>query len=192
MGNLVLFMHVSLDGYVAGPGGEMDWIHVDKEIFDYVGNRTNQSDTALYGRVTWQMMDAYWPTADKKPGASEHDRQHASWYRKANKLVLSRTMKNESREKTRFISENVAEEINKVKAASGNEILIFGSPTAFHSLFADNLVDEFWLFINPIIIGNGISLFKNVNERKKLELIKSSPFKSGVVCLHYKLKPNEK
>jgi dihydrofolate reductase len=93
MRSLVSFMHVSLDGFVCGPNGEMDWIKVDDEIFDYAGNRTSVSDTALYGRVTWEMMEGYWPTAADKPNASKHDIEHSTWYNKVDKVVLSKSMK---------------------------------------------------------------------------------------------------
>jgi dihydrofolate reductase len=94
MRKIVVFMHTSLDGFVAGPNGEMDWITVDEEIFDYASGRTNESDTALYGRVTYQMMEAYWPTAADQPGATKHDKEHSAWYNKVLKVVLSKTMKN--------------------------------------------------------------------------------------------------
>ena len=184
---LVLFMHVSLDGYVAGPNGEMDWIKVDDELFDYAGNRTDESDTAFYGRVTWEMMDAYWPDAAQQPNASKHDIQHGNWYNKVEKVVLSRTMKDEKRPKTKFIGENVAAEIRKLKETPGKEIIMFGSPGAAKSLMKDKLIDEFWLFINPILVGKEKLLFEEMADQTKLKLVKADTFKSGVVCLHYKV-----
>lgn len=85
-------MHLSLDGFVAGPKGEMDWIKTDEEIFDYVGKRISQGDTALYGRVTYQMMESYWPTAADQRTATKHDIEHSAWYSKVHKVVLSKTM----------------------------------------------------------------------------------------------------
>ena len=93
MRKIISFMHISLDGFVAGPNGEMDWIKVDQEIFDYVGKRISEGDTALYGRVTYQMMESYWPTAGDKPTATKHDIEHSKWYKKVHKVVLSKTMK---------------------------------------------------------------------------------------------------
>lgn len=185
MGKIVSFMHVSLDGFVAGPNGEMDWIHVDDEIFDYAGDRTSQSDTALYGRVTYQMMENYWPAAGDKPNASKHDKEHSSWYNRVQKIVLSKTMKDKGRPNTKFIGNNIPGEIKKRKAETKKEIIIFGSPSASHTLIAENLIDEYWLFINPVLLGKGIPLFKNFNDRIKLKLVFSHTFKSGVVCLHY-------
>lgn len=176
-------MHTSLDGFVAGPKGEMNWIHVDDELFDFAGNRTNASDLALYGRTTYQMMEAYWPTAADKPDASKHDIQHSAWYNKVQKIILSKTMQGATLKNTKIISENLTNEVNQLKNTTGSEIIIFGSPGAAHSLMAENLIDEFWIFVNPIVLGKGIPLFKG--KHIKLKLITSKAMDSGVVCMHY-------
>ena len=191
MGKLVLFMHVSLDGLVAGPNGEMDWITVNEEIFDYVGKRIEGTDTALYGRVTYQMMEGYWPTAAEQPGATKHDKEHSAWYKRVTKVVLSKTMQGQNLPNTRIISDNLQSEINDVKKKAGNDILIFGSPSAAHSLMAENLIDEYWLFVNQVLLGEGIPMFKNISSRTALEFATSHVFSSGVVCLHYKTKDNQ-
>src|SRR6187200_1579209 len=138
MRKIISFMHISLDGFVAGLNGEMDWIKVDEEIFDYVGKRISEGDTALYGRVTFQMMENYWPTAGTNPAASKHDIDHSKWYSKVHKVVLSKTMQGTELPNTTIISDNVAERINEIKKQDGNEILLFGSPTATHSLLPQN------------------------------------------------------
>jgi dihydrofolate reductase len=186
MRNLVYFMHSSLDGFVAGLNGEMDWITVDDEIFDFVTTMTDQADTALYGRVTYQMMEAYWPTAGEMPNASRHDKEHSIWYKNVSKVVLSKTIDEAGLKNTNVISDNLSENINKLKQKPGKNILIFGSPGASHSLMNLGLVDEFWIFINPILIGEGIPLFKNVPEVIKLRLLDTRTFASGVVALHYR------
>lgn len=186
MRKLVSFFHISLDGYVAGTNGEMDWIKVDDEIFEHVGHRVNDSDTALYGRVTWQMMESYWPTAADKPNASKHDIEHAAWYKKAAKIVLSKTMQGEQVPNTIFIGENVAQRIKAIKQQGGKEILIFGSPSATHTLLRYGLIDEFWLFVNPVLLGKGIPLFKNVPETMPLMLVSTKSFGNGVIAMHYK------
>jgi dihydrofolate reductase len=186
MRHLVSFMHVSLDGFVAGLNGEMDWIKVDDEIFDYAGLRTSQSDTALYGRITWQMMEGYWPTAADKPNASKHDIEHSTWYNKVDKIVLSKSMKGQQLPNTIIISDDIEHRVKALKQQGGKEIIMFGSPGATHTLIQYGLVDEFWLFVNPILLGQGIPLFKNVQEITKLKLVESKTFGCGVVCLHYK------
>lgn len=196
MRKIISFMHLSLDGFVAGPNGEMNWIKVDEEIFDYVGKRIGESDTALYGRVTYQMMENYWPSAGNNPKASRHDIEHSKWYRKVRKIVLSKTLKDEELINTTIISENLQVSINEIKQSRGlstsenvesSEILLFGSPTATHSLMKLNLIDGFWLFVNPIILGRGIPLFEAISEKKKLTLLNTHQFTSGVVELNYTL-----
>lgn len=185
MRKVVLFMHVSLDGFVAGPNGEMDWINVDDAMFDFAGKQTDQSDTALYGRVTYEMMQSYWPTAGDQPIASKHDKQHSAWYNSVAKVILSRTMQVNKLTNTTVISENLYNEIINLKNLPGKDIIIFGSPTAVHSLVKENLIDDFWLFVNPILLGQGIPLFKGIKDIVKLKLVFTNAFPSGVVCMHY-------
>ncbi|HXR85281.1 MAG TPA: dihydrofolate reductase family protein [Hanamia sp.] len=185
MRKIISFMHMSLDGFVAGPNGEMDWIKVDEEIFDHVGKRIGETDTALYGRVTYQMMQNYWPTAGNEPDAGRHDIEHSKWYNKAHKLVLSKTMKGADLPNTTIISDNLSDRMNEIKQQEGKEILLFGSPTATHSLIQQNLIDGYWLFINPIILGQGIPLFAGIKEKIKLKLLSTRQFTSGVTGLNY-------
>ena len=181
-------MHISLDGFVAGPNGEMDWIKVDEEIFDYVGQRISKGDTALYGRVTYQMMENYWPTAGDDPAASKHDIEHSKWYNKARKVVLSKTMKDTGLTNTKIINGNLSNEINEIKQprnGGSNDILLFGSPTATHSLVQLDLIDGYWLFVNPIILGRGIPLFVDIKDKIKLKLLTTRQFTCGVTELNY-------
>ena len=182
---LIFFMHTSLDGFVAGPNGEMDWIHVDEAMFDFVATMTDQADTALYGRVTYEMMQSYWPKAGEQPNASKHDKEHSSWYNKVSKVVLSRTIGEAGLHNTKVISDQLSDNINKIKQQDGKNILIFGSPRASQSLLNQGLIDEFWLFVNPIILGQGMPLFKDITGTTKLKLVESKTFASGVIALHY-------
>ena len=184
-------MHISLDGFVAGPNGEMNWIKVDEEIFDHVGERVSKTDAALYGRVTYEMMEAYWPNAGREPGASKHDIEHSTWYNKAHKIVLSRSLEAASvpsgqtgLTNTTIISDNLSAEMTKIKQGTGSEILVFGSPTATHALIQENLIDGYWLFVNPIILGQGIPLFANIKDKINLNLLTTRQFTSGVTELH--------
>ena len=178
-------MHISLDGFVAGPNGEMDWIKVDEEIFDHVGKRISEGDTALYGRATYQMMESYWPTAADQPGASKHDIEHSKWYKDVHKVVLSKTLNDANLTNTTILSDNLSDNINEIKQRPGNDILLFGSPTATHSLIQQNLIDGYWLFVNPIILGKGIPLFVDVEDKIKLNLLTSHQFGCGVTELNY-------
>src|SRR5687767_5201334 len=130
MRKIISFMHMSLDGFVAGVHGELDWVKVDEEIFQYVGKRISEGDTALYGRVTYQMMESYWPNAGDKPTATRHDIEHSKWYKKAHKIVLSQTMKEAGPPAgqagftdTEVISDNLPDRIDEIKQQAGEDIL---------------------------------------------------------------------
>jgi dihydrofolate reductase len=187
MRRLILLMHASLDGFVAGPNGEMDWIHVDDAMFEYASQRTREADTALYGRVTFEMMNSYWPTAAARPDASKHDIEHSEWYNRVLKVVVSKTLTGTNLANTRIVSDNVTGEILNLKRAPGKEILMLGSPSVAHTLMSQRLIDDYWLFVNPILLGKGIALFKDIAQPVKLQLVTSARLDSGVLCMHYRL-----
>ena len=194
MRKLVSFIHVSLDGFVASTdegNASLGWISLSDDLFEYVDQQIQQTNTALYGRVTYQMMESYWPTAIEQPNASAHDHTHSRWYKTARKVVLSNTLQNQKHPDIQIISSHLSDDINKLKRSAGSEILVFGSPGATHALMAENLIDEYWLFINPILLGQGIPLFKNIKDRTALTLVKSKLFDTGVVFLHYEIKRNQ-
>ncbi len=180
MKTLISFQHISLDGFVAGPKGEMNWITANEEIFTHVGQRIHRCDSALYGRNTFGMMEAYWPTAAEQPGASPFTVKHAAWYKQAHKVVLSTSLAGADLPNTTIISNNIAERLLEIKQQGPEgEILLFGSPSAAHSLMQLDLIDGYWLFVNPIILGQGLPLF--INTPTKLQLSGSRVFNSGVI-----------
>ena len=185
MRKLVSFMHISLDGFTTNSKGQMDWILADEEMFEIAGQQTLKSDTALYGRGTYKIMEDYWPTAADQPNASKHDIEHSVWYKSVQKIVVSKTLKGSEIKNAKLISENVPDEIRKLKNEQGKEIVLFGSPTLTRFLMNENLIDEYWLFINPILLGQGNSLFKDISYEIRLKLLTSKTFASGVICLHY-------
>lgn len=185
MRKIISFMHVSLDGFVAAPAGSLDWVKVDEELFEHVGRRIVKTDTAMYGRTTYEMMEAYWPDAGKKPDASRHDIEHSRWYGEVKKIVLSTTLAALGSDNTVIIGDNVGRHINKIKQQAGGEILLFGSPAATHSLMRLGLIDGFWLFVNPVILGQGTPLFTETPDRIKLVLLNTRQFSSGVTELDY-------
>jgi len=137
-------------------------------------------------------MENYWPTAGDKPTASKHDIEHSKWYKNVHKVVLSKTMKETGLPagqagltNTEIISNNLSERLNQLKQSEGEDILLFGSPTATHSLIQQNLIDGYWLFVNPIILGQGIPLFVDINDKIKLKLLTTRQFTSGVTELNY-------
>lgn len=184
MKKLIISNHVTLDGFVAGPNGEMDMFKLPDGLFDFVGKLTESADSAMYGRKTFEMMDNYWPTAGDKPNAGKHEIEHSAWYNKVDKYVLSNSMKGKDRDKVYFLQGDLAKQVNSIKQQGGGNILLFGSPAAVHSLMADDLVDEFYLFINPVLLGQGIPMFKDIKSQKDLKLKSVIDF-DPVVCLRY-------
>ncbi len=191
MRKIVSSMHISLDGFAGGPHGEIDWIKVDEELFNFLTPITEQADTALYGRVTYRMMEEYWPTAAERPAATKHDREHSRWYNSVMKIVLSKTLHPSDVRNTIIVSEDIPKIINTIKQGTGKNILMFGSPSAAQTLMQHNLIDEYWLFVNPIILGNGIPMFANFKNSIHLKLREAKVFSSGVICLHYEKEPEK-
>lgn len=185
MRKLVLFMHISLDGFVAGPEGEMEWISVGSDMFEYAGRLTGNADTALYGRKTYEMMEAYWPAAAEQPGATRHDITHSRWYNSVTKAVVSSTLQPGRHSNTKIITDDIPAEICKLKQLEGKDILMFGSPSVAHNLMQHQLIDDYWLFVNPVLLGAGIPMFKGIRNRIKLSLKECKMFDSGVTGLHY-------
>lgn len=187
MRKLILLMHVSLDGYVATENGGMDWISFDDELFSDVGELTRDADAALYGRVTYDMMEGYWPNAGKQPNASAHTKEHSGWYNRVTKYVVSRSQPNTG-DKAEVIGKNLIEEMRKIKSQPGKNIVMIGSPSVARDLISAGLIDEFWLSLNPVILGKGISMYPEMNDLVKMQLTKSKTYQCGVIVLSYSLK----
>jgi len=187
MRKVIQLFHVSLDGFVQGPKGEGDIEHfiVDNEVNDFVAPRIQKCDAALYGRKTWELMESYWPTAGDNPKASAQTKAHAKWYKSIDQFVLSHSMKSDPSKKVTVIGQDLVKEINDIKKANDEEILVFGSPSAGYALQQSGLVDGYWLFVNPILLGKGTPLFHDREAPKKLRLVQSHTFTSGVVSLSY-------
>ncbi len=188
MRQIILVMHTSLDGYAAGPNGEMDWIKFDEALFDFVGTITERSDTALYGRITYDMMAAYWPNAGEQPNATRHAKHHSAWYNKVNKVVVSETLQSSPELKLNVIAADLKGNIEKLKSEPGQDILLLGSPSIVRELMEFNLIDDYWMFVNPIVLGNGIPAYAKDISRLPLELADVKRFDCGVAGLNFKKK----
>ena len=188
MRNVISLMHMSLDGFVAGPNGEfdLDWIKLDDEVFSYVDTFIREVDTALYGPKTFKMMESHWPSVLKDPNASGHQLTHAKWYEKANKIVFSRQLDKLDNPNAKLVRGNLAGEVDDLKKSIGKNIMIFGSPGLVQSCCKLGLVDEFVINVNPVVLGAGISMFGGIDQRINLRLVQSTEFKLGVVGLHYR------
>jgi len=186
MGNVIAFMHVSLDGFTCGPNGELEWAIVDDEVNPYVDSLFKNVDAALYGRNTYLGMYSYWPTMLADPNATPRERAHARWVENVSKIVFSKTLDHADWNNTRVVNDHIAEEIAALKQTSGGDLMIFGSPRLTHTFEQLGLIDEYRLFLNPIILGGGTPLFQGVPDTQKLKLLETKTFQNGVVALHYK------
>lgn len=185
MRKVVLLEHMSLDGFVGGPNGEMDWIRLCDEQWETVTAVSAEADTAIYGRATYGMMAGYWPTAAQQPGATQHDKDHGNWVNAATKLVFSSTLKDSdvaSWPGTKVIGGDVLEAMETIKQQPGKNLLLLGSPGLARSFNRLGLIDEYWLYLNPVILGKGLPLFEG---RTDLTLISNRTLPNSVIELHY-------
>jgi dihydrofolate reductase len=175
-------MLVSLDGFFEGPNHEIDWHNVDEEFNEFAIRQLDDVDMLLFGRVTYQMMAAYWPT----PVAIESDPIVAGKMNNTAKIVVSRTLERAEWSHTRLVREHAADEIAKLKQQPGKDLAIFGSSDLTVSLMQAGLVDEFRIMVNPVVLGGGKRLFEGLHDRAKLKLLRTRTFKSGNVLLYYR------
>lgn len=181
MRKLIMFNLITLDGFFEGPNREIDWHNVDEEFNDYSIQQLNQVDTILFGRVTYQMMASYWPT----PEAMRDDPIVAELMNNSPKIVFSNIMQSADWQNTALIRGDAAEAILKLKQLPGKDLVIFGSGKLTSSLASIGLIDEYRLIVNPIILGGGNPLFRELKGRLHLKLINSKVFKNGNVLLCY-------
>ena len=189
MRKLYLFNMVTLDGYFEGPKKwEIDWHNVDDEFNEFAINQLNETDAIIFGRVTYEGMASYWPT----PRAIENDPVIAAKMNSIPKLAFSRTLKKAEWSNTSLVSNDIGGEISRLKGQPGKDLGIFGSANLASSLNRLGLIDEYRLIVNPVILGSGNPLFRNLNKKQDLRLVRNTNFKSGNVLLVYRLNGQEK
>jgi len=185
MRKVIFLMHVTLDGYVAGPNGEMDWIVYNDDMAKYSHDLHSTTDTAIYGRVTYQMMAGYWPTVLTNPDSDPTDLPHAHWLESATKIVVSKTLQTVEWKNTVLIQDNIAEAMTKIKQQPGKNLWLLGSPTLAQTFMQLGLIDEYRPNIDPVVLGSGKPLFGGLSNKLNLNLIDSRTFTGGVVALRY-------
>ncbi len=181
MRKLFLFMMVSVDGFFEGPNGDLSWHNVDEEFNEFAIDQLNHMDTLLFGRVTYEMMAGYWPTE----GARKDDPEVAGRMNATAKLVFSKTLSKPQWENTKLIKNDFAAEVRKLKQEPGKDMIIFGSSELGVTFLREHLLDELRIMINPIILGSGHALFQGIDDKLKLNLLKTRAFRSGNVLLVY-------
>ena len=181
MRNLFAFNLISLDGFFEGPDQDIDWHNVDEEFNEFAIEQTSAVGALLFGRVTYQLMESYWPTED----ALKNDPVIAGIMNNVPKLVFSRTLEKAEWNNTRIVKENIEEEILNLKTQPGKDLAVFGSANLLSTLVQLDLVDEHRVMVNPVLLGKGTPLFKGMDENINLRLLKTRTFHSGNVLLYY-------
>jgi dihydrofolate reductase len=183
MRKVKLQMQLSLDGYVAGSNGEMDWMTMNwgEDIIGYVTGVTNPVDTIVLGRKLAQGFIPHWTAAAKAENPQEFERK----MHETPKVVFTNTITENDWEYTSIETAAIVQGISKLKNQEGSDIIVYGGGSFVSSLIQENLIDEYHFFINPVILGDGMPIFKNVEQRQNLKLVKSQAFECGIVVLCY-------
>ncbi|MGW3632587.1 dihydrofolate reductase family protein [Streptomyces sp. NPDC005122] len=187
MRKIVLMMSVSLDGYVEGPHREIDWHRVDEELHRHFNEEISRFGALLDGRVTHELMAAYWPTADQNPASTPTEAEFAGIWRDIPKIVYSRTLER-AEWNTTVVRDVVPEEVRALKERPGGDLGLGGADLAAAFLRHD-LVDEFRIYVHPVLIGAGKPLFPQTDALTALRLTETRTFGNGVVLLRYERVP---
>lgn len=189
MRKLKLQVQVTVDGYVAGPNGEMDWMTFgqDDALEAYVNALTDSSDTILLGRKMTEGFINYWTDVV----TNQPDSREFAFARKmvdTPKVVFTKTLTQSVWDNTVLATGDLTDEIANLKKQDGNDILVYGGATFVSALIEHGLIDEYHLFVNPTAIGTGMSIFRQLNRNLPLTLVNATPFSCGEVVLQYRPK----
>lgn len=182
MGTLFSFIATTVDGYHEGPDREIDWHNVDEEFTEFSLRQLDEVETLLFGRVTYEVMAAYWPTRQ----ARETDPEVAERMNTLPKLVVSRTLDTADWDNTRVVSTDVRAQLSGLKQRGTGAIGVFGSAALTGWLLREGLLDELRLLVMPVILGAGHGLFQGDTGRVGLRLVESTAFASGNVLNRYR------
>ncbi|MCF0050395.1 dihydrofolate reductase family protein [Dyadobacter sp. LJ53] len=187
MRKVVLFAHISLDGFAGDMDGGLGFLSYDQELQQYADELVKTVGVPLYGKTTYHLMEGYWPTVLNDPNADKHSLEHAKWVQDIPKVVFSTTLDIADWNNTTLIKDNVAEAVNRLREEPGKDLVIFGSPGLAKSFMKLGLIDAYKLTVHPVILGNGIRLFDSDIAKSPMKLLESRTLKSGVVTLHYEV-----
>jgi dihydrofolate reductase len=184
MGGVTLWMQMSLDGFAEGPDNEVHWPVVDEELCESFLDRLRAADLFLYGRKTYEIMASFWPTADIDPAISEFYIEYARCWKRTPKLVFSRTLARADWN-TRIVRGDVAGEMAGLVSQPGCDMILFGGVETAAYFMKHELIDEYRLFVHPMLLGSGVPLFPATVETSGLELVDVTTYDSAVVQMHY-------
>jgi dihydrofolate reductase len=192
MRKLKLQVQMSVDGYVAGPNGELDWMvwDWDDQLKDYVNKLTEPVDTILLGRKMADGFISHWA----KVAASPDDPEYLAGekFSDTQKIVFTKTLDKSEWPNTEIAKGDLVDEINKLKNQDGKDIIVYGGATFVSSLIKEGLIDELHLFIDPVALGNGMTIFKGLDSKQELTLANSTSYDCGIVVQCYEPKRTEK
>ena len=190
MRKLILQVQMTIDGFISGRNGEMDWMKFPwtKDIIDYVRKITEPVDTILLGRKLAEGFIPHWKNVVKNPDDPEYE--GGVKYTITPKIVFSKTLDKSIWDNTEIANGDLIEEVTKLKNQKGNDIIVYGGGTFVSALIKNKLIDEFHLFINPSVIGQGMPIFKDIESMQNFTLIKTTNFDCGIVVVTYKLDKN--
>lgn len=183
MGNLIYSMSISLDSYIETSDEKLDWVIVDEEFHTFANEETRKMDVFLYGRRMYELMSAYWPTADDDPSAPAYVVEFAQIWREKPKIVFSRTL-DTVEWNSRLVRDNIGEEIKKLKAQYSENMSVGGAKLASTCVRLD-LIDDYRLYVQPVILGGGTPYLPELERKVDLRLVETKRFRSGVVFLRY-------
>jgi dihydrofolate reductase len=180
-------MNTTLDGFIAGPAGELDWhfAYWNDEMAGVVTKQLALADTILLGRLTYSAMAAYWPFTSADPCFPREDLAFAGMMNNYSKIVFSRTLKRAGWNNTVISRHNNTRKIVELKEQPGKDIMVFGSRSIVSSVMEWGLVDEYLVWIHPVLLGRGIALFHGISHPHRLKLQDTRTFNSGVVLNRY-------
>jgi dihydrofolate reductase len=187
---LKLQVQMSIDGYICGPNGELDFMvwDWDDELKQYVTALTEPVDCIVLGRKLAEGFIPHWAGVAANPDDPEHSA--GVKFAETHKVVFTKTLAESAWENTALAKGSLVDEIAKLKKQAGQDIIAYGGATFVSALIKHGLIDEFHLFINPTAIGNGMAIFKELERKQNLTLVKSTSFDCGIVVLHYEPKRN--
>ena len=184
MRKLIYGMNLSLDGYIAAPGDDIDWSDPSDELFQWWLEQELAISLLLYGRKLWETMSSYWPTGDQQPNATAAQIEFARNWRDTPKVVFSSTL-DQAGWNTRLVTGDVVAEITRLKAGEGGPMRVGGATLAAAAMRA-GLVDEYTIVTHPVLVGGGTPFFTAVDSWVKLDLVETRTFPGGVVLARYR------
>jgi dihydrofolate reductase len=187
MRKIIVSINVTLDGFMAGPQGELDWHFPlwNDEMSEFAYEQLCMMDSILLGRVTYQAMAGFWPLELAHASGDQKHRAYAGMMNDYTKIVFSKTLAAPQWKNTRVVNRNIAQEIARLKQQPGLDMIVYGSGSIITKLMRLSLIDEYVLWVHPIVLGKGKPLFKALPDRHLLKLLKTKTFSSGVVILYY-------